>query len=178
MIRLLLIILCFLTTFSLGQTPKKFKVKKEIKDTIDYSKFTEGILNQYTLTVVKQFKGEKILNLSGRQLFFFIVKDQQPISGPSSFLNPQSGDTIMTMEWDSDTKDVYNTRRHLSALIHLNRRINTITVTKQLYDSKQKKYIEHKKIFKILKWTFSGITLKDITNLDFKRTYYFNRWAP
>jgi hypothetical protein len=166
------------TLFNNGQNPSRINIKKELKDTINYSSFSDGLSNQYVLKKVRQFNGQEIFDMKGYQLFFVICKDTATFKGPDFIVKPIIGDTAMTISWDSETKDVHNTMRHLVATIKINQKTNIIIATKNIYNHKLKTYNKKIKMFRIVKWTFSEIILKDISKPDFKRTYYFRKQSP
>ncbi|MGZ4057210.1 MAG: hypothetical protein ACXVPM_20040 [Bacteroidia bacterium] len=159
MTRILTFIIFFATFCCPAQNNFKLKVKKQFGDTIDYSNLKAGVA--YNLTIVKQFNGQQIYDMTGRQIVFLI----------RTALN----DTLIYMPWDSDYRDIHKTQSHATGVIHLNKKNNTISCSKNGYDKKTKQTVTKKKAFKIIKWTFYELIIKDVTNVEFNRIYYFKR---
>lgn len=110
-----------ITSLSYGQKiePLKIKIKKEISDTIDYSSFQFGIKNQYLLKRVRQFKGQDIYDMRGRQLFFDLAKDTGSIKQGTSILKIGKNDTLIYLWWDVDTKQVHDQVNHIAGILRL-----------------------------------------------------------
>lgn len=180
------LLICFiftlLTILSYGQNKSvgSIKIEKAKIDTIDYTNMPFSIFNQYTLRKITQFNGQDIYDLNGRQLFFITITDTTNIKkyNLACFSVPNLGDTSITINWDSNTKEVHDLPNHLVGNVHLKRSNNILVVTSSRIDPKTKKCFEYTKLLKILKLSFSEIILKDVSNPQFKRTFYFRRQPP
>jgi hypothetical protein len=180
------LLICFiftlLTILSHGQKKSvgTIKIEKAKIDTIDYTKMPFTIFNEYTLRKITQFNGQAIYDMNGRQLFFVTITDTTNIRkyNPTCFSVPNLGDTSITINWDSNTKEVHDIPNHLVGNVHLKQSNNILVITTSRIDPKTKKCFEYTKLFKILKLSFSEIILKDVSNPQFKRTFYFRRQPP
>jgi hypothetical protein len=157
----------FLTGLSQKDTVLRFKFKKSFEDTIDVS----ILPHSYTLKNIKQFNGGYLSN-TGECLNFWRWNPGIKWSGNDG-LAPLSGDTMLTMNWDRDDSDGRTADWHVFGIAHLNRKSNTIIVYKARWNSGKKSKTPVKRMYKILKWTFYGITLKDISLPQYNRTFYF-----
>ena len=169
---ILIILLSTLLTYG-QKTNSSIKSQKTLSDSILFEFLPYGIENQYVLKRVRQFQGQDIYNLSEQQLFFLV-------SNVNAFLNPgciktEVADTLISMQWDSNEKEVNNTTAHLMGIVTFNRSTNII-ITKVAYRNKKTRNCEYySKLYKIKKMTRSEIILLDLTNKGFNRTFYFRR---
>jgi hypothetical protein len=163
------------SAFTQNKSVTTIKVKKAVSDTVDFSSFPFFADNYYVLTKLVQFNGQIISDMNGSQLLFFTTNDSSRKFGPSFGLKTKNGDTLISNYWDSNEKEVHNTTPHSSGVIRLNKLSKTIFVTSTKRDKKTNTFVQYSKVFLVLKWTFSGITLKDLTNNQLNRTFYFRR---
>jgi hypothetical protein len=155
---------------------KTIKVKKTQTDTVDFLSFPFYEYNNYVLTKIVQGKGVTVRQLNGSPFHISISLDSAGNYTKVLGIKVNYGDTIFTNQWDSNDQDVARiVVAHSTGVLHLNKKSNTLVVNSMTYSKKGGKRILYTKVFKVLKWTFFGVILRDITNPEFNRTFYFQR---
>ncbi|MCE3225619.1 MAG: hypothetical protein K0S32_170 [Bacteroidetes bacterium] len=182
MIRILLLL--FISGFCVAQDTLRLKVKKEI-DSIFYSVFPLDIpvdlyRDSYVLNKIQEPKVEEKHYPLGGRFYFNIVKDEKylpfynQIGGPGIAVN----DTIVNCSWDPDNVRLVSLNHGLLyAEASLNQEKNTLTISRVYMDKKTKKNQTFVRKYKVLKWTYYEIILKQFTEPAVNRVYIFRRKA-
>lgn len=186
--RFLIIFLLLWFKFNYGQEPLKIKVKKEFKmDSIFYGVFPIGYAFQgtdyYALIEIKQPNSKEKHYPMGGDFSFHVIKTKNDSTfykrNTRTQLSLNINDTIVMWAWDPDNSDgpsIGHGQRF--GKVSLNQRTNTLNIFQLFYDTKKKKSISRKKQYKVLKWTFYEIIIKEISSPQINRVYYFRRAQP
>ena len=141
------------------------------KDSIDYTPlFSDKAL--YRLASLTQFKGEQ--HRPGGQLFVYRYSDttHNPIlQGPK----PANNDTLILLSWLQNKPFLTTERIKKFGKLRINTVSNTMLITFYEWEQPAKPPIKTTLLFKVLICTNQRLVLKDLSHLEYDRTYYFKR---
>lgn len=171
------IFLLFFCFEASAQNPNKIKFQKPLKDSIYYSVFPEGYDTRYFLKKIKTPRSEEQQFQLGHFFAFFIMKQPKDIvlyNSVGSLTKVNINDTTVSWAWDPDNYELGGPHAIFFGKCNLNARTNTLTIQQEIYN-KKRTLRKLKTQYKVLKWTFYEIIIKDITHLKLDRTYVFRR---
>lgn len=162
------------------QTAPSIKIKKPV-DSIYYGLYAPGFVNCYKVIEVDGIKsGEKRYKKGDLLVMQTVSASDSSFYKSINRNNPIAlGDTVINWPWEP-THPYYETDGHRINFgkASLNQKTNTLTITELFYDRKKKLSKILRVQYKVIKWTFYEIILKDITNKETSRVFTFRRHIP